>query len=86
MLFLLSWQIPDSIERYQNAISNSHSKLDFALGSGLYMIPSDLVMKIGNLDNYNNNILNATDFMDIWKNNIIINYCYHQYQNLIIYL
>ena len=39
--------IPDSIERYQNAINNSHSKLDFAIGSGLYMIPSDLVMKIG---------------------------------------
>ena len=38
--------IPDSIELYQNAINNSHSKLDFAIGSGLYMIPSDLVMKI----------------------------------------
>jgi archaellin len=37
--------IPDSIERYQNAINNSHSKLDFAIGSGLYMIPSNLVMK-----------------------------------------
>ena len=62
--------IPDSIERYQNAINNSLSKLDFAIGSGLYMIPSDLVMKIGNLDNYNNNILIATDNMDFGINNI----------------
>ena len=62
--------IPDSIERYQNAINNSHSKLDFAIGSGLYMIPSDLVMKIGNLDNYNNNILIATDNKDFGINDI----------------
>ena len=62
--------IPDSIERYQNAINNSHSKLDFAIGSGLYMIPSDLVMKIGSMDNYNNNILIATDDMDFGVNNI----------------
>ena len=44
--------IPDSIEQYQNAINNSNSKLDFAIECGLYMIPSDLVTKIGNLDNY----------------------------------
>ena len=62
--------MPDSIERYQNAINNSHSKLDFSLGSGFYKIPSDLVMKICNLDNYNNNILIATDNMDFGINNI----------------
>ena len=62
--------IPDSIERYQIAINNSHSKLDFAIGSGLYMIPFDLVMKICNLINYNNNILIATDNMDFGIYNI----------------
>ena len=62
--------IPDSIERYQNAITKSHSKLDFAIGSGLYMIPSDLVMKIGSLDNYNNNIKIATEQMDFGINNV----------------
>ena len=62
--------IPDSIVRYQNAINNSHSKLDFAIGSGLYMMPSDLVMKIGSLDDYNNNILIASDNMDFGINNI----------------
>jgi len=65
-----SLSIPDSIERYQNAINNSHSKLDFAIGSGLYMMPSDLVMKIGSLENYNNNIRIATDEMDFGVNNI----------------
>jgi hypothetical protein len=34
------------------------------------MIPSDFVMKIGSLDNYNNNILIATDDMDFGVNNI----------------
>ena len=34
------------------------------------MIPFNLVMKIGNLDNYNNNILIATDNMDFGINNI----------------
>jgi len=62
--------IPDSIDRYQNAINNSHSKLDFAIGSGLYMIPSDLVMKIGSIENYNNYILVATDNMSFGVNNI----------------
>jgi hypothetical protein len=62
--------IPDSIEKYQNAINNSHSKLDFAIGSGLYMIPSNLVMNIGSLDNYNNNILIATDNMDFGVNSV----------------
>ena len=40
------------------------------MGSGLYMIPTDLVIKIGNLDNYNNNILIATDNTDFGINNI----------------
>ena len=34
------------------------------------MIPSILVMKIGSLDNYNNNILIATDDMNFGVNNI----------------
>ena len=34
------------------------------------MIHSDLVMKIGNLDNYNNDILIAIDNMDFGINNI----------------
>ena len=60
----------DSTERYLNAINNSHSKLDFAIGFDFYMIPFDLVTQIGNLDNYNNNILISTDNMDIGINNI----------------
>ena len=34
------------------------------------MIPSDLVMKIGNLENYNNNIFIVTDNMNFGINNI----------------
>ena len=36
----------------------------------MYIIPSDLLMKISNLGNYNNNILIATDNMDFGINNI----------------
>jgi hypothetical protein len=76
--------IPESIDKYQNAINNSHSKLDFAVGSGLYMIPSDLVMKIGSVENYNNNILTATDNMDFGVNNINNKLLFKPYHNLIV--
>ena len=43
--FYANLSISDSIERYRNVINNSHSNLDFAKGSGLYVILSDLVIK-----------------------------------------
>ena len=46
--------IPSSIDRYQTVLQFARSKTDFILGIGLYIIPSDLDLYIGNLNGYNN--------------------------------
>jgi len=58
----------NSIKRYQDSIDETHSKLDFVLGSGLYLIPSDMVLKIGNIVRWNNNIQIADSNMAVGKN------------------
>jgi hypothetical protein len=62
--------IPTSIERYQKYISDTHIRLDYVIASGLYIIGSDMVLKIGSIENYNNNILIASEKMKQGKNNI----------------
>ena len=62
------FSIPESIDKYQNAISKTNSRIDYVIAVGLYMIPSDLVLKVGTLVGYNNNIMVATAGMKIGKN------------------
>ena len=62
--------IPTSIERYQKAIADTHVRLDYVVATGLYIISSDMILKVGNIDNYNNNILIATKTMKPGKNDI----------------
>ena len=59
------FSIPESIEKYQNAISRTNSRINYVVGIGLYMIPADLVLKVGSLDTYNNNILVAEDSLNV---------------------
>jgi hypothetical protein len=62
------FSIPESIEKYQDAISKTNSRIDYVVAVGLYMIPSDLVLKVGKLVGYNNNIVVATSEMKIGQN------------------
>ena len=62
--------IPTSIERYQKALSETHKRLDYVVGKGLYIIPSDMVLKVGAIENYNNNLLIATT-NDLGKDNLV---------------
>lgn len=62
------FSIPESIVKYQDAISKTNSRIDYVIAFGLYMIPSDLVLKAGTLVGYNNNIVIATDNMKIGQN------------------
>ena len=62
--------IPTSIARYQKSLSDTHKRLDYVIGPGLYIIPSDMVLNIGTIVNYNNNILIATENMTSGKNDI----------------
>jgi hypothetical protein len=48
--------LPSSIKRYEDTLRYARSKVDFVVGIGLYMLPSDLRLQIGTITNYNNNI------------------------------
>jgi hypothetical protein len=45
--------IPTSIiARYQKSISDTHVKLDYIIAPGLYIIGSDMIIKVGTIENY----------------------------------
>ena len=60
--------IPKSIKNYEDCLQYARSKLDFVLGEGLYMIPSEMELKIGRIGNYNNEIIVATSSMSLGAN------------------
>ena len=49
------------IKRYQRDLGKSGYMVNFSLGIGLYMIPSDMLLHLGKIMGYNNNIITATD-------------------------
>ena len=62
------FSIPESIDRYQSSISKTNVRINYVIGIGLYMIPSDLVLKVGSVQKYNNNILIADKSLKIGYN------------------
>lgn len=62
------FSIPESITQYQNSITNTNSRIDYVVGIGLYMIPSNLVLKLSSLEGYNNNIVIADKSLKIGYN------------------
>ena len=63
--------LPGSIERYQLVLQYARSKVDFVVGLGLYMIPSDMDLYIGTINGYNNLITIATDDLQLGHNDTI---------------
>ena len=63
--------LPSSIERYQSTLQYARSKVDFVVGLGLYMIPSDIDLYIGTINGYNNLITIATDDLKLGHNDTI---------------
>ena len=53
--------LQSSIDRYQDTLKYARSSLNFVLGENLYLIPSDMNLRIGNYIGYNNNILLADE-------------------------
>ena len=49
--------IPEDIRRFQKTLQYARSKVDYAIGEFVYMLPSDMNLRIGNVRNYNNKIL-----------------------------
>ena len=52
--------LPSAIKRYQDVLQYAGSKVNFAFGIGLYMAPADMLLRVGNIVGYNNEIVVAT--------------------------
>ena len=61
--------LPSSIDRYQSTLKYSRSKVDYVIGLGLYMIPSDMDLYIGTINGYNNLIVIASSDLQLGHNN-----------------
>ena len=57
--------LPSSIDRYQRTLQYARSKVDFVIGHGLYMLPSDMEIEVGVVNGYNNLIQIATEDMQL---------------------
>ena len=60
--------LPSSIDRYQRTLQYARSKVDFVIGHGLYMLPSNMEIEVGVVNGYNNLIQIATNDMQLGFN------------------
>jgi len=51
--------LPAAIARYQDVLRYAESKVDFVFGIDLYMAPSDMRLRVGKVEGYNNKIIVA---------------------------
>ena len=51
------FSIAIDFERYQGVLGHALSKVDFSVGMGIYMFPSNLNLNIGKMKGCNNKIL-----------------------------
>ena len=49
--------IPEDIRRFQKTLQYARSKVDYVVAEYVYMIPSDMNLRIGKVKNYNNKIM-----------------------------
>ena len=60
--------IPEEIQRFQKTLQYARSKVDYAIGEFIYMLPSDVNLRIGKIIRYNNKILIASPSFNIGTN------------------
>ena len=60
--------IPEDIRRLQKTLQYARSKVDYAIGEFMYMLLSDMNLRIGNVRNYNNKILISSPSFKIGTN------------------
>ena len=66
--------IPEDIQRFQKTLQYARSKVDYVIGEFIYMLPSDMNLRIGKVKNYDNKILIPSPNFKIGTNlNININ-------------
>ena len=60
--------IPENIRRFQKTLQYARSKVDYMIGEFIYMLPSDMNLRIGKVKNYNNKILISSPSFKIGTN------------------
>ena len=60
--------IPEDIRRFQKTLQYARSKRDYVIGEFIYMLPSDMNLRIGKVKNYNNKILISSPSFKIGTN------------------
>ena len=68
------YSIDIDIERYQGVLEHALSKVNFSVGTGISMLPSNLNLKIGKTKGYNNEILVSNTDMKTGLNRDINGY------------
>ena len=61
--------ISDSIQRYQEAIADTKTRLDFAVAQGVWLMPSRMVINTESIVGYNNMLMIAKPGMKLGVNN-----------------
>ena len=61
--------ILDSIQRYQEAIADTKTRLDFAVAQGVWLMPSRMVINTESIVGYNNMLVIADETMKLGINN-----------------
>jgi len=61
--------LEDDIGRYQSTLKYARSRLDYSVGNGLYMLPSDMLLKPLNqvIEGYNDKIVISTSGLELGK-------------------
>ena len=60
--------IPEDKLRFQKVLQYTRSKVDFVIGEKMYMIPSDMNLRIGKIKSYNNKILESKSYFKLGIN------------------
>ena len=60
--------LPSAISRYQDVLQYARSEVNYSFGTGLYMAPGDMLLRVGRIAGYNNLIVIATDAVTLGLN------------------
>ena len=63
------YSITDNIARYQGVLEHAMSKVDFSVGGGIYMLPSNMNLNINKTQGFNNKILISESSYKLGLNN-----------------
>ena len=60
--------IPEDIRRFQKTLQYARSKVDYVISEFIYMLPSNMNLRIGKVKDYNNKILISSPSFKIGTN------------------